>query len=171
MKSRYIFFILALALLTVVSAHAFLVTGTLTTTPSPTKANEPFSLKLDMHDPAMVPVEDATVIAEFTQEGQSQMLSFNFTEKEPGLYYADVTLPSQGTYTLLLRDQTYQQEEARATLQFTVGSTDTISFIFPPTKTSSNNLQTWLIWVIGIPVLAGIIVTVLVLMNTKKGDE
>jgi hypothetical protein len=166
LRSGLIIFILSL--ITLVSAHAFIVTGSLITIPSPAQVNQPFMLQLDMHDPNLVPVEDAVVLAEFSQEGQAQPLQFAFTQIEPGLYNADVTLPNEGTYTLLLRDQTYQQEEARATLQFTLGSTDTISFIFPPTRTSSNNLQTWLIWVIGLPVLAGIIVTVLVLMNTKK---
>ena len=152
-----------------VSAHSFFVNGTLSTVPSLSKPNEPFILQLDMIDPAQVPVEDAVVTAEFTPEGQSQPLVFNFFDSgTPGLYSADVTLPKEGIYKLLLRDQTYKQEEAKATLEFTVGSSKTISFIFPPTQTGSNNLQTWLIWVIAIPVLAGIIVTVLVLMNTKK---
>ncbi len=147
-------------------AHAFIVTGSLVTIPNPAKSNEPFILQLDLHDPNLVPVEDAIVVAEFSQEGQTY--SFNFTQDEPGLYSTDVTLPKEGNYTLLLRDQTYQQEEARATLQFTLGSPDPINFIFPPTRTSSNSLQTWLIWVIAVPIIAGMIVTVLVLMNTKK---
>lgn len=150
-----------------VYAHAFIVTGDLITIPSPVKASEPFILQLDMHDPNLVPVEDAVVLAEFSKEGQ-QPLQFSFTQIEPGLYNADVTLPAEGTYTLLLRDQTYAAEEAKATLLFTLGSSDSISFIFPPTRTTSNNLQTWLIWVVGLPVLAGIVVTVLVLRTTKQ---
>jgi hypothetical protein len=172
MKWKALILLFLLAFLSLVSAHAFFVTGTLSTIPSPSKANEPFILQLDMIDPAQVPVEDAILVAEFTSEGQSQALSFNFFDSgTPGLYSAEVSLPKDGTYKLLLRDQTYQQEEAKAPLEFTLGSTDTISFIFPPTQTASNNLQTWLIWVIAIPVLAGIIVTVLVLMNTKKKEE
>jgi hypothetical protein len=157
-------------LATMVLAHAFIVTGSLVTIPNPAKVNEPFILQLDLHDPSLVPVEDAIVIAEFSQEGQSQVLSYNFSQDEPGLYSTEVTLPKEGVYTLLLRDQTYSAEEARATLQFTLGSPDAISFIFPPTRTSSNSLQTWLIWVIAVPIIAGMIVTVLVLMNTKKGS-
>jgi ABC-type transport system involved in multi-copper enzyme maturation permease subunit len=157
--------------LNLVNAHAFFVTGSLSTIPSPTKTNEPFRLQLDMIDPAQVPVEDATVMAEFTSEGQNQPLTFKFSDSgTPGQYVAEVILPKDGLYQLVIRDQTYQQEEARATLEFNIGSTDTISFIFPPTQTGGNNLQTWLIWVIAVPVLAGIIVTVLVLLNTKKSD-
>jgi hypothetical protein len=151
-----------------VSAHAFFVTGEITTTPTPAPVGEEFVLQINMTDPSGAPVEDATVAAEFTKDGDMQRFEF-FDSGVPGLYSATVTLPSEGTYSVLLRDTTYQQEEAKATIEFTLGESqpDSIAFIFPPTQTGNNNLSTWLIWVIGIPVLAGIVVTVLVLLNTK----
>jgi hypothetical protein len=154
--------------LSLVSAHAFFVTGVVTTTPTPAPTGEEFILQIEMTDPSGAPVEDAVVAAEFTKDGHMSRFEF-FDSGVPGLYSANVTLPEEGTYSVLLRDTTYQQEEAKATIEFTAGpeQPETIAFIFPPTQTSSNNLSTWLIWVIGIPVLAGIIVTVLVLMNTK----
>jgi hypothetical protein len=155
-----------------VSAHAFFVTGEITTTPTPAPVGEEFILQIGMTDPSGVPVEDAVVAAEFSKDGDMQR--FEFSESDvPGLYAAKVTLPTEGTYSVLLRDTTYQQEEARATIEFTLGASqpNSIAFIFPPTQTSSNNLSAWLIWVIGIPVLAGIVVTVLVLMNTKGKSE
>lgn len=84
-----------------------------------------------------------------------------------------MTLPEEGIYQLVLRDQTFQQEEARATLEFVLGSDmpSSIAFIFPPTQTGSSNLSTWLIYVIGIPVVAGIVVTILVLRATKPVVE
>jgi hypothetical protein len=155
-----------------VSAHAFFVTGEITTTPTPAPAGEEFVLQINMTDPSGAPVEDAVVAAEFSKDSDMQRFEF-FDSGVPGLYSANVTLPSEGTYSLLLRDTTYQQEEAKATIEFTLGEgqPDTIAFIFPPTQTGSNNLSTWLIWVIGIPVLAGIVVTVLVLLNTKDKEE
>jgi hypothetical protein len=157
-----------LFILSLVSAHAFFVTGVITTTPTPAPIGEEFILQIEMTDPTGTPVEDAVVAAEFTKDGETQRFEF-FDSGVPGLYSARVTLPEEGTYSVLLRDTTYQQEEAKATIEFTAGAEqpETIAFIFPPTQTGSNNLSTWLIWVIGIPVLAGIIVTVLVLMNTK----
>jgi YtkA-like len=157
--------------LTLVSAHAFFVTGNITTTPTPAKANEEFILQIQMTDPSGAPIEDAVVKAEFSKDGFNSSHEF-FPSGVPGLYSAKVTLPEEGTYSLLLRDSTYKQEEAKATIEFTLGAgqPDSTAFIFPPTRTSSNNLSTWLIWVIGIPVLAGIIVTVLVLLNTKDKD-
>jgi hypothetical protein len=151
-----------------VFAHAFFVTGEITTTPTPAPVGEEFILQIGMTDPSGAPVEDAVVAAEFTKDGDMQRFEF-FDSGVPGLYSAKVSLPSEGTYSVLLRDTTYQQEEAKATIEFTLGEgqPDSIAFIFPPTQTGSNNLSTWLIWVIGIPVLAGIVVTVLVLLNTK----
>ena len=153
---------------TEVSAHAFFVTGEITTTPTPAPVGEEFVLQINMTDPSGAPVEDAVIAAEFSKDGE--MNRFEFSDSGvPGLYSAKVTLPSEGMYSLLLRDTTYKQEEAKATIEFTLGpdQPDSIAFIFPPTRTSSNNLATWLVWVIGIPVIAGIVVTVLVLMNTK----
>jgi hypothetical protein len=173
------FFVKATSLLTVASlfvlltpryasAHAFFVTGNITTTPTPAPVGEEFILQVEMTDPIGTPVEDAKVAAEFTKDGEMSRFEF-FDSGVPGLYSAKVTLPEEGIYSLLLRDTTFKQEEARATLEFTLGpgQPNTIAFIFPPTRTGSSNLSVWLIWVIGIPVVAGIIVTVLVLMNTK----
>ncbi len=154
--------------LTEVSAHAFFVTGVITTTPTPAPIGEEFILQIAMTDPSGAPVEDAVVAAEFSKDGDTQRFEF-FASGVPGLYSAKVTLPTEGTYSVLLRDSTFKQEEAKATIEFTLGAgqPDSVAFIFPPTKTGGNNLSTWLIWVIGIPVLAGIVVTVLVLLNTK----
>jgi hypothetical protein len=164
--------LLLVLILPEVSAHAFFVTGEITTTPTPAPVGEEFVLQINMTDPSGAPVEDAVVAAEFTKSGDMQRFEF-FDSGVPGLYSANVTLPSEGTYSVLLRDTTYEQEEAKATIEFTLGAgqPDTIAFIFPPTQTGSNNLSTWLIWVIGVPVLAGIVVTVLVLLNTKDKPE
>jgi hypothetical protein len=151
------------------SAHAFFVTGNITTTPTPAPVGEEFVLQVEMTDPTGTPVEDAKVAAEFTKDAEMSRFEF-FDSGVPGLYSAKVTLPEEGSYSLLLRDTTFKQEEARATLEFTLGpgQPNNIAFIFPPTRTGSSNLSVWLIWVIGIPVVAAIIVTVLVLMNTKE---
>jgi len=74
-----------------------------------------------------------------------------------------------------MRDQTFRQEEARANLSFVVLGSDTelvneasIPFVFPPTATGSQGLRTWLIWLIALPVVAGIVVTAFVLLSTSN---
>ena len=165
----YALALVALCLGAVASAHATLVLGTLQSEPGVPQAGESFSLTLELADPMEVPVEDAWVLAEFRSEGAPEdaaPITTRFEETEvAGVYRTQVTLPQEGTYTLLLRDQTFRQEEARATLTFEVGRGTALeedSFVFPPTATGSN-LTTWLLWLIGLPLAAALVVTVIVL--------
>lgn len=172
------FMVMSFSALSIVSAHATIVLGTLSTEPTTPQANQSFLINLDMVDPSQIPIEDAIVLADFTKDGETIQINFEEQEEQAGTYQASVTLPSAGEYDLTMRDQTFRQEEAVAKLSFvlTDGTTEVenleiTNFIFPPTKTS-NNLGTWLIWLIAVPIVAGIIVTVLVLMNpTDKENE
>lgn len=157
-------------------AHATLVLGTLRTNPAVPRPSEPFSLTLELLDPTQVPVEDAWVLAEFRRQGApegSEPVSARFEEGDTaGVYRAQVTLPEQGAYILLLCDQTFRQEEAQAELTLNVGRrTDPklLSFIFPPTATGPQSLTMWLVWLIGLPLLTAVIVTVLVLTRGQSG--
>ena len=174
-------------------AHATLVFGTLNTEPNPAQAEDGFRLILHMMDPVRTPVENAIVFAEFgpphalgePDEGLSaaetllqaggtdaheDFTRFAFTETGPGgNYEAFVQLPENGHYALLLRDQTYPKEDAVAHLEFTLGEPlDELLFVFPPTDIGTATLSTWLIWLIAIPLVAGAVVTVVVLAGGKK---
>ena len=157
-------------------AHATLVLGRLTSDPAAPRPGQPFTLRLELVDPTQVPVEDAWVLAEFRPEaapGGTEPVTTRFEETETaGVYRARVSLPERGAYTLLLRDQTYRQEEAQAELALRVGQRtppEGLSFIFPPTATGPQSLRTWLLWLVGLPVLAGLAVTMLVLTR-EPGD-
>ena len=194
--------LLALSLGGSALAHATLVFGTVTTQPSPPPAGEPFTIRLEMSDPAGTPVEDAIVLVEAapqeegvpgtdTEDGPAELskpvvTSERFEEVEPGAYETEVVLPEDGAWVLVFRDQTFRQEEARASITMRVGEGvqgEPLSFIFPPTATGPQSLTTWLVWLIGLPLVAGAVVTVLVLRGggsdedgdddegDKKGDE
>ena len=95
----------------------------------------------------------------------------DFGEIEPGVYRSSLPLPDGGDYEALMRDRTFRQEEARVTLPLTVGDAplEAVRFVFPPTAIGPNrSITTWLIWLIGLPVVAGIVVTVLVLTGGRK---
>lgn len=167
---------LALALATSsawASAHATLVFGTVTTDPAPPRAAEPVAIVLEMRDPVDAPVEDAVVFVEATAPSGAVRESDRFAEPEPGVYRTELTLPESGEWTLLFSDQTFRQEEARATLTLAVGPDglrEPLSFIFPPTATGPTALTTWLAWLIGLPLLAGAVVTVMVLRGGRGED-
>ena len=161
-------------LVSYVSAHATMVVGTLASEPTNPEPGTPFTLTLEMDDPTGFAVEDAYVLAEFRLEGRGDPFSTEFVEVEPGSYTADISLPDTGRYEITMRDKTFRQEEATAEFEvvlaqaplFPEGST---SFIFPPTATGDqNSLRRWLIWVIALPVVVGIVVTVLVLRGSSE---
>lgn len=157
-------------------AHATLLLGTLSSVPAVPQPGEPFKLILRLEDPTAVPVEDAWVLAEFRAGAASEQgdpVSVRFEETQPGHYETEVTLPRAGDWQLLLRDQTFRQEEARAELSFPVGagaSGEALPFIFPPTATGQG-LTTWLVWIVVLPVVAGVVVTVAVLRQPANEAE
>ena len=176
MRARWLLPLAAWLLAGSTFAHATLVLGTITTEPNPPLPGAEFSFSIAMTDPTQVPIEDAVVIAEFTAPGSDEPMSVPLTETETaGTYSGRLTLDQAGSYALLLRDKTFRQEEAQASLSIDIGGSEAlvpINFVFPPTATSSRNIATWLIWLIGLPVVAAVVVTVLVLTgNRGKGAQ
>lgn len=154
-------------------AHATLVFGTVTTEPAPPRAADPVAIVLEMRDPVDAPVEDAVVFVEATAPSGAVLESDRFAEPEPGVYRTELALPETGEWTLLFRDQTFRQEEAQAALTLAVGPdgrSEALSFIFPPTATGPTALTTWLVWLIGLPLVAGAVVTVIVLRGGRGED-
>lgn len=146
MMKRLSLMLLCLLLGGLVSAHATLVFGSLSSSPEHPQAGEPFTLRLELSDPAQVPIEDAYVVAEFRRGAESSSVTLEEGDLL-GVYQETVTLEEAGAYTLVLRDQTFRQEEATAELQVTLGEgplfpdgSDTIAL--PPTATGANSLRT-----------------------------
>ena len=168
----------SLSALSFVSAHATLVFGTVTTEPSRPQPGEPFTVRIEMRDPVGAPIEDAIVFVEATPYGADAPLiaSDRFEETQEGRYEVGLTLADAESWSLQFRDQTYPQEEANATVVMGLGGQATgeaLSFIFPPTETGPQSVRTWLLWLIGLPLVAGGIVTVMVLRSTQSeaGDR
>lgn len=155
------------------SAHATLVLGRFTVAPDRPAADAPLTLSLRLEDPTQVPVEDAYVFAELRPERapDAAPVRAEFSETDTaGVYEVTATLRDPGPYRVLLRDQTYRQEEAQAALTEPLrigGPNAAQDFNFPPTATGAAGLRTWLLWLIGLPVAAALLVTALVL---TRGD-
>lgn len=172
--------IMLLSLCSSVSAHATLVLGTFKVTPTQPAAGSKVTLELDLTDPTQVPIEDAYVFVELRPENapNAKPVRGDFSERSPGIYMAEVTLPQPGSYRIKLRDQTYRQEEASATLESplrvsgqTIGGHNSAqTFNFPPTATGPASLRSWLLWLIGLPIVAAVVVTVLVLTRSSDAE-
>lgn len=162
-------------LLSIAGAHATLVLGSLTFEPDPPRPGEATEVTLEMVDPTQLPIEDAVVFIELTPSAGGPTVMGEFSEIAPGIYRSGFTLESGGDYQVLMRDQTFRQEEARVTVPISVGSEalEAVRFVFPPTATTSNrSIATWLLWLIGLPVVAGIVVTAMVLTGGRgEGEE
>lgn len=170
----------------VAAAHATLVLGEISVSPDPPVPEAPVRLVMSLVDPSLAPVEDAVVFVEVREHDQHTQSvpdaatlapelpeakrSYALEEVEPGRYQAELVLGSATTYHLLVRDQTFEWEEANASVLLEVGgeAVGTLPFILPPTAIGPRSLWTWLLWLVGLPVVAGLVVTVLVL--TSKRD-
>jgi hypothetical protein len=170
----------------IAAAHATLVLGEISVLPDPPVAEAPLRLVMSLVDPALAPVEDAVVFVEVREHDEhtksvtdaateapelpEAKRSYVLEEVEPGRYQAELVLGNATTYHLLVRDQTFEWEEANASVLLEVGgaAVGTLPFILPPTAIGPRSLWTWLLWLVGLPVVAGLVVTVLVL--TSKRD-
>src|SRR5690606_29778004 len=115
---------------------------------------------------------ESTAVAENEQpRGDALHVSDRLEEVSPGLYRAALPVPDAGHYTLSLRDRTYRQEEAVANVVVEFGTKlGEVMFVLPPTATGPASLGTWLLWLIVVPLIAGVVVTVLVLRGGRDGE-
>ena len=171
-STSFLLVLLAFAGISAASAHATIVLGHFEVLPARPAADTPLTLRLGLEEPTQVPIQDAVVFAELrpSQNPAAAPVRAEFSETTPGIYEATATLPRAGTYRVLLRDQTYRQEEATATLSQPLrvgGANPAQDFNFPPTATGSAGWRSWLLWLIGLPLVAALLVTALVL---TRGD-
>ncbi len=182
---------LLLALVGTCAAHATLVIGSLQLTPDPPVAGEPTLVTITLSDPLLVGVEKALVRVQFrhVSEGgpavpesvtgseaveflatSAELSSDYFPETSPGTYQATISAPPAGAYTVSVRDTTFRNEEAVANIKLAVAgrANGTVAFVLPPTPIAPSSLSTWLIWLVGVPLLAGVVITVLVLRQGKE---
>jgi hypothetical protein len=167
-------------------AHATLVLGELRVSPDPPVAGEPLRISLTLAEPSMAPVEDAVVLVELREHRPETAavpaasteaptlapaeVERDLVEVAPARYEAEVVLDRAATYHLLIRDRTFEWEEANASVLIEVGGDPlgTLPFILPPTAIGPRSVWTWLAWLIGLPVVAGIVVTLLVLGSSRS---
>ena len=161
-------------LVTLAIAHPTAAYGDFRIDPPAPGPGEPFIMEVVLAGPGNVPIEDAVVLAELRQDPEDDPITARFEEGDtPGRYLAQARVPRAGEWQVLLRDQTFRQEEAQAELSVEIGGAPTgwMTFVLPPTATGGSNLRTWLWWVVGLPVVAGAVLTVSVLTRPEEEEE
>lgn len=172
------------ALLGHATAHATLVFGELAFAPDPIVPGTSFAVSMTLEDPTLTPVEDAIVSLEFRPLDASSaplpadaepppLRDVRLIETAPAVYTGEVDLPSPGSYQVRVRDRTFQWEEATASVVVVVDDRPlgVLPFVLPPTQVGPRGLTTWLLWLIGVPLVAGAVVTVLVLTSNRGGGS
>ena len=160
------------------SAHGTLVRGALTLDPDPPRAGRPMVLSIELAKTNNDPVEGAELVAELKPaaargpgapagpSASAGTRTFPLQEyREPyGTYRAELTAPPAGSYTLTVHDRTEPGEDTTAAVPVRIGgdvANGDLGFTFPGGAGSSHPLATWLIWLVGVPLAVGIVVTVL----------
>lgn len=159
-------------------AHATIVIVTLSLDPLTPAVDEPLAFSIYMETPLQVPVEDAIIFLEAKPKDgvttEVTKIQLEEDSESPGTYRGEITPNKDGPWDFFFRDQTYKAEEANQHIEVLVGKENfaDIEFIFPPTAIqSSNSWRTWLIWLVGLPLVAAIILTVFVLTSGSKEDK
>lgn len=160
---------------TTAAAHGTVVMGAVTANPDPPRPGQTLVVTVDLQNSGRAPVEGAKLSGELRPVGRPDAsgtpLAFQEYKEPYGTYRARLTAPAAGSYTLTVRDRTYPKENVAASVTLAVGGTapnGTLDFTFPPVA-DSRSVQSWLLWVIGLPVAVGVVGTFLVLRS--KGNE
>lgn len=190
---RFLLISLVVATLSWVAAHPMVVIGHLAIEPNPPEPGAEVHVDILLEEQTQKPVPDAIMFMEF------RLIPPNYDLNDPDripildlpiFYKTDLPLeeyaearyritfpvPDKGSYYLTIRDRTYPAEDAIATIEFETGRekpyTDKeLLFILPPTDITPAKLSTWIAWLIAIPLLAGVVVTVLVLRTAKPEED
>ncbi|HLV11694.1 MAG TPA: hypothetical protein VKY42_04525 [Trueperaceae bacterium] len=182
-RSRRLAALLLAVALGSAAAHPMLVIGEVAFEPDPPAPGAEALVTLTLQETSLAEVEDAVVFLELrpgpppagdsTPVGPPLIATDRLEEVSPGVYQASLTLPADGAYTLSVRDRTYRQEEAVANVfvELGAGEVGAVPFVLPPTAVGPASLGSWLIWLVGVPLLAGVLVTVLVLRTGRRAED
>ncbi len=189
---RTLLTLLALAALSAVQAHGSLVLGAVSLSPDPPVPGRPLVISVVLATSGNAPVERAKLAAELTPAPASGSGTAEATASSPaapattapvpvplseypepyGTYRATVTAPPVGSYLLTVHDRTYASENVAASVTLRVGggtANGALDFTFPPTG-APRSVLSWLLWLVGLPLAVGVVVTVLVLRSKRSDD-
>ena len=160
-------------------AHGTVVLGAVTANPDPPSPGAPLILTVDLATLSKAPVEGAKLEGTLQPAGQPGAaptpLTFQEYPEPYGTYRARLeAAPPPGRYTLTVRDRTYPKEDIRASVTLQVGGAQpngSLDFTFPPARGGSRSVVRWLLWLVGLPLLAGVVVTVLVLRSKNEDSK
>jgi hypothetical protein len=175
--------LIALFLAGSAAAHQSLLFAHVRTRPAAPPAGEPFELLVHLTDSSHRDVTGVELVARVAHVavagadegagGAQEPAGATRLSAEPGSgrYRALVPARPAGEYRLTLEEIVDGQSETSASTQIVVGGEAPVEMqlVLPPSGRSG--LGTWLVWLVGLPLLAGLLVTLLVLTGRPKPED
>lgn len=171
-----------MSVLGIAAAHQSLLFAHVTTEPAIPVAGETFELRVLLTDSSHREVDDVDLVALLDEEpdaaadepidDQDLALAAPLrAEPGSGEYRGPIGPRPQGVYRLTLVEVVDGDSEASAAGNLSVGggSEVDLQLLLPPS--GQGGLGTWLVWLVGLPLLAGLLVTILVLTGRNRTEE
>jgi hypothetical protein len=174
--------LVALLLAGSAAAHQSLLFAHVSTRPDAPLAGEPFELLVHLTDSSHRDVGRVELVASLTEVGRPEAEDIDAggaqegagatpLDAEPGsgLYRGLMPAHPAGEYRLTLVELVDGETETSASAEIEIGGEAVdMQLVLPPS--GRNGLGTWLVWLVGLPLLAGLLVTLLVLTG-RPGPE
>lgn len=177
----------ASTLLCFASAHQSLLFAHVTTRPAMPVAGEAFELRVHLTDSSHREVSDVNLVAQVDDDAETAvdeqaedgtlpdralaLAEPLIAEPGSGEYRGRIAARPQGVYRLTLVEVVDGESESSAAGNLGVGGSSAVDLqlLLPPS--GEGGLGTWLVWLVGLPLLAGLLVTVLVLTGRTQAEE
>lgn len=173
--------VLTIWLLGIAWAHQSLLFAHVTTRPAIPVAGEAFALSVRVTDSSHRQVSGVNLLARLDVDGADSDRSVDAREpvleaplratSGSGEYRGRFEAMPSGVYRLTLIEVDDGRSKASATGNLSVGGSSAVDLqlLLPPS--GQGRLGTWLVWLVGLPVLAGLLVTVLVLTGRDRSEQ
>jgi hypothetical protein len=174
--------LLAFLLLTAsATAHQQLLFARVASVPEVPRPGEPFEVRVIVNDASRRAVSDMNLRLFFSPLGQDvqganqapdqeidRPVTVALTGSGAGTYRGTVEGLDAGSYRMTLAEFVDGNRESSAVTEISVdgGTPLEAELLLPPG--GGGGLGTWLVWLVGLPVLAGVLVTLLVLTGRQR---
>lgn len=177
--------------------HPQILFANVSTEPAAPQAAEPFTIRVELHDSSGRAVTDLELALMIHQPGSEITVAEGDSAAEiddglegddgldgngdvvaevplgsageSGVYRAEVPALPAGDYPFRLAEVVNGNIESNAVGELPVGGEESVmlELLMPPV---SAGFGAWLVWLVGLPLLAGLLVTILVLTNRRKSE-
>lgn len=162
-------------------AHEELLFAQISSSPPAPVANEPFELQVRLTESSGRPVTDVNLVAslrESVEESADETAAqgeisggIRLRAAAAGNYTGRMDAVAEGVYQLSLVEVVGGRTEASGSVLVEIGSDNPLEgeLLLPPS--GGSGFGSWLVWLVGLPLLAGLLVTLLVFTGRGGNEE